>query len=62
MVLRAWLEGGRPEDLRVRILSSIGPHQATPIAVTTPEGVHDAVQRWLEQLRNRPDDVSVTPR
>ncbi len=62
MVLRAWLEGGRPDDLRVRILSSIGPNQATPVAVTTPAAVHEAVQRWLEELRNRPDDVSVTPR
>ena len=62
MVLRAWLEGGRPEHLRVRILSSIGQDQGTPIAVTSTDAVHAAVQSWLEALRNRPDDVSVTPR
>lgn len=62
MVLRAWLEGGSPDDLRVRILYTIGPDQARPIAATSPEAVHAAVQRWLEELRNRPDDVSVTPR
>jgi hypothetical protein len=61
MVLRAWLEGGRPDCLRVRILSSIGADQATSLAATTPEAVHAAVQSWLEALRNRPDDVSVTP-
>jgi hypothetical protein len=61
MVLRAWLEGGQPDNLRVRVLSSIGPNQAQPLAVTSPEAVHAAVQNWLEQLLTRPDDVSVTP-
>ncbi len=61
MVLRAWLEGGQPDCLRVRILSSIGPDQAPPLAVSTPEAVHEAVQSWLEQLLIRPDDVPVTP-
>lgn len=62
MVLRAWLEGGSPDGLRVRILSTIGQKQATQVAVSSPEAVHAAVQSWLEELRNRPDDVSVTPR
>ncbi|MGW0809047.1 hypothetical protein [Nonomuraea sp. NPDC002799] len=60
LVLRAWLEGGQPDRLRVRVLSSIGQDQAPPLAVTSPEAVHAAVQSWLEQLLNRPDDVSVT--
>jgi hypothetical protein len=46
----------------VRILSSIGADQGTPVAVTSTDAVHAAVQSWLEALRNRPDDVSVTPR
>jgi len=50
MVLRAWLEGGEPSGLRVRIFSTIGTNQAAPLAVTSPEGVHAAVQSWLEQL------------
>jgi hypothetical protein len=61
MVLRAWLEGGKPDRLRVRILSTIGSEAATPLAVTTAEAVHAAVQSWLEDLRSRPDDVPVTP-
>ncbi|WP_199565681.1 hypothetical protein [Spongiactinospora rosea] len=61
MVLRAWLEGGRPDRLRVRILSSIGPDQSPPLAATSPEEVHAAVQNWLEQLWSGNDDVPVTP-
>ena len=61
MVLRAWLEGGRPDRLRVRILSTIGSEAAVPLAATTTDAVHAAVQSWLEDLRSRPDDVPVTP-
>jgi len=50
MVLRAWWEGGEPGCLRVRILSTIGTNQATPLAVTSPGAVHAAVQSWLEEL------------
>jgi hypothetical protein len=62
MVLRAWLEGGEPDRLRVRIFSTIGSHQAVPLAASTAGAVHAAVQDWLENLGARPDDVSVTPR
>jgi len=54
MVLRAWLEGGEPGALRVRILSTIGASEAKPIAVTSPEAVHAAVQSWLEELGTGP--------
>jgi hypothetical protein len=50
MVLRAWLEGGKPDALRVRILSTIGSQQATPQAVASIGAVHAAVQSWLEEL------------
>ena len=50
MVLRAWLEGGEPDALRVRILSTIGANQATSLAVTSTDAVHAAVQSWLEEL------------
>lgn len=53
MVLRAWLEGGKPDALRVRILSTIGSQQATPHAVTSTSAVHAAVQSWLEELREQ---------
>ena len=62
MVLRAWLEGGTADGLRVRVMASIGADQATTFAVSTSEAVHAAVESWLDALRNRPDDVSVTPR
>jgi hypothetical protein len=50
LVLRAWLEGGKPDALRVRILSTIGSQQSTPQAVTSTGAVHAAVQSWLEKL------------
>lgn len=55
MVLRAWLENGQPDGLRVRILSTIGQDQAAPIAMSSLEAVHEAVRNWLEALRNSPD-------
>ena len=62
MVMRAWLEGGHPDRLRVRIFSSIGSRHATPTAASSAQAVHAAVEAWLTQLRSRPDDVPVTPR
>lgn len=61
MVLRAWLEGGQPDRLRVRIFSAVGSRQAPPIAVSSARAVHAAVEDWLAQLQSRPDDVPVTP-
>lgn len=52
MVLRAWLEDGQPDRLRVRILSSIGGHRASPFAVSSLRAVHAAVQDWLTELQN----------
>lgn len=60
MVLRAWLEGGHPDRLRVRIFSAIDTEQAAPIAASSARAVHAAVDDWLTRLRNRPDDVPVT--
>ncbi len=61
MVLRAWLEGGHPDQLRVRIFSAVGSRQAPEIAASSAGAVHAAVDDWLTQLRTRPDDVPVTP-
>lgn len=61
MVMRAWLEGGRPDRLRVRIFSTIGAHQAPPTAVTSAGDVHAAVEDWLARLCGDPGDVPVTP-
>jgi hypothetical protein len=54
MVLRAWLEGGEPAALRVRILSTIGTDETTSVAVTSTAAVHAAVQSWLDELRSGP--------
>ncbi|MGW5720023.1 hypothetical protein ACWEVP_27915 [Amycolatopsis sp. NPDC003865] len=54
MVLRAWLEGGRPGELRVRILSTVGTAEAKPLAVTSAEAVLAAVQSWLDELGSGP--------
>ncbi len=62
MVMRAWLEDGRPDRLRVRIFSAIGSRQAPPTAASTATAVHEAVDDWLTRLCDRPDDVRVTPR
>lgn len=61
MVMRAWLEGGRPDRLRVRIFSSIGSQQAPATAASSAGAVHAAVEDWLNKLQSRPDDVPVTP-
>jgi hypothetical protein len=54
MVLRAWLEGGEPDALRVRVLSTIGTDEAKQLAVTSPEAVLAAVRDWLEELGSGP--------
>ncbi|MEU8636543.1 hypothetical protein AB0C38_30615 [Amycolatopsis sp. NPDC048633] len=54
MVLRAWLEGGEPGALRVRVLSTVGTHDAKTLAVTSPEAVLEAVRSWLEELGSGP--------
>lgn len=61
MVMRAWLEGGRPDRLRVRIFSSVGSRQAPAAAASSAGAVHAAVDEWLTKLQSRPDDVPVTP-
>ena len=50
MVLRAWLEDGKPDRLRVRVFSTVGPGQAQPFVVTSAAAVHAVVQRWLDEL------------
>ena len=61
MVLRAWLEDGQPDRLRVRIFSAVGSRQSPPMAASSAGAVHAAIDDWLTQLRDRPDDVPVTP-
>ena len=53
MVLRAWLEDGQPDGLRVRIFSMIGSQQAKPLSASSAQAVHAAVQAWLENLADQ---------
>ena len=61
MVLRAWLEDGRPDRLRVRGFATVGPGEVQPWVVTSAAAVHAAVQSWLEELGARPGDVPAPP-
>lgn len=56
MVLRAWLEDGRPDRLRVRIMSTLGTHHVPPFAVTSTGAVQAAVLDWLTELQNIADN------
>jgi len=51
LILRVWLETGRPDGFRARIIRAAGKHQAPPSAASSPEEVHAAVQAWLDELR-----------
>ncbi|HEX6354185.1 hypothetical protein [Actinophytocola sp.] len=53
MVLRAWLEDGQPDRLRVRIFSTIGSQQAKPLSASSAGAVLAAVQAWLENLADQ---------
>jgi hypothetical protein len=50
MILRVWVEGGQLDGLRVRILRTIGQHQAPPVAVSGVDDVHAVVQAWFDEL------------
>ena len=50
LILRGWVEGDRPGRLRVRVLRTVGRHQAPPQAVSDAADVHAAVQAWLDEL------------
>lgn len=50
MVLRAWLEDGKPDRLRVRVFSTVGRGQVQPFVVTSAAAVHAVVQSWLDDL------------
>ncbi|MGY0063934.1 hypothetical protein ACWY4P_47030 [Streptomyces sp. LZ34] len=50
LILRVWMEGGRPDGFRARIVRTGGAHQAPPTAVSTVDDVLTAVHAWLDQL------------
>jgi hypothetical protein len=60
LILRVWLEGGRPDNFRARVLRAIGSHQAPPLALSAVEDVHPAVQAWLDELLDPGGDAPAT--
>ncbi|OLF10199.1 hypothetical protein BLA60_17305 [Actinophytocola xinjiangensis] len=56
LIVRAWLEDGRPDRLRVRILSTVGGQPAPPLAASSVEAVQTAVREFLTRLANIAED------
>ncbi|MBA6441168.1 MULTISPECIES: hypothetical protein [Streptomyces] len=50
LILRVWVEGGRPDGFRARIVPTGDGHQAVPTAVSAVDDVLTAVRAWLDQL------------
>ncbi len=50
LILRVWVEGGRTDSFRARILRTVGMRQAPPLAMSTVDEVHTAIQEWLDEL------------
>ncbi|WP_406631322.1 hypothetical protein [Amycolatopsis sp. WGS_07] len=49
LILRVWAEG-EPGAFRARILRTTGAEAAPPLAASTADEVHAAVQAWLDTL------------
>jgi hypothetical protein len=50
LILRVWVEEGRPDGFRARIVRTGGRHQAPPTAVSAVDDVLATVHAWLDQL------------
>lgn len=50
LIVRAWLESGRPDGFRARIIRMVGPDLEPPSAVTTADDVQAAVRVWLADV------------
>ena len=50
LILRVWVEEGRPDGFRARIVRTGGRHQAPPTAVSGVDDVLASVRAWLDQL------------
>ncbi len=64
LVLRAWLEGDPPTELRARLTTTAGTAEAErslAVAASVDE-VCDAVRKWLSAFAAESGDGAVTPR
>ncbi|WP_189533642.1 hypothetical protein [Streptomyces roseolilacinus] len=50
LVLRVWLEDGRPDDFRARIIRIVDGEQKPPAAAGRTADVLLAVRSWLDEL------------
>ncbi|MFV2118376.1 hypothetical protein ACE14D_07995 [Streptomyces sp. Act-28] len=53
LVLRVWLEGGGPDDVRARIIRIVDGEQRPPAAAGGTADVLSAVRIWLDELLER---------
>ena len=58
VVLRAWVDGGSPGGLRVRIIRVVGQTEPTAAAAATVDGAVALVRAWLEGLLESADPGS----
>ncbi|WHM41023.1 hypothetical protein [Streptomyces sp. BPTC-684] len=50
LVLRVWVEGGRSDGFRARIIQTVDGQQASPAAAATVCDVLTAVRTWLDEF------------
>jgi hypothetical protein len=50
MVLRAWVESGQSEALRVRVFRIVDRGDPSSVTVTTVDEACDIVRAWLQEL------------
>jgi hypothetical protein len=55
LVLRAWMEGDPPHDLRVRITRIHAESASTTTITTTIEATCTFVENWLRELGANPE-------
>ncbi|MER5932576.1 hypothetical protein [Streptomyces sp. NPDC002054] len=53
LVLRVWLEGGRSDGFRARIIATVDGEQKPPAAASRTVDVLQAVRTWLDDLLER---------
>lgn len=53
LILRVWLEGGREDGFRARIIQTVDGQQEPPTAASGTTDVLAAVRTWLDELRER---------
>lgn len=50
LILRVWVEEGRQDGFRARVICTTGPGLVRPQAISELAEVHTVVQAWLDEL------------